>query len=212
MSTKKIIIADDHAMSRKGTELLLRVCYPNAQIIEAINGKDAVLKFREHMPDVILMDYNMPEMNGFEASSILLKVHKEAKIILLTMYDTLPIALNFVNIGGKGFIWKGSSNQDICDGMRAVSSGDFYFSSVIENEILRWMKSGSHKVPKIKFTPLELAIVIKLSKGKTSKEISEELKLSPRTVETYRYDLIKKTEVKNSIQLIEYVFRNGIAG
>lgn len=208
---KKILIADDHVMTRKGIELILKTSFPFCEIIEAGNGREAIEQYHLHRPDVLLMDYNMPEINGFDATFLLLKEYPDAKIILLTMYDTKPIVLNFIKIGGRGFIWKGSLAQDICDGVRAVASGDYYFSSVIEKDILEWMKSGSGEAPKIKFTPLELAIVTKLSKGLTSREISHDLKLSPRTIETYRYDLIKKTEVKNSVELIEYVFRNGIA-
>ena len=211
MCVKRIITADDHALTRKGIELVLKSTYPYTEIIEATDGNDALVKYKLYEPDVMIMDYSMPGMNGFDAAFALLKEFKEARIILLTMFDTRTIAVNFIKIGGKGFIWKGNPNQDICDGVRVVASGDYYFSSEYESEMMEWIKCGtSQKVPTIKFTPLELAIVEKLSKGKTSKEISRELSLSPRTVETYRYDLIKKTAVKNSVELIEYAFQNGI--
>ncbi len=211
MSVKNILIADDHAMTRKGIELLLKASCSNTEIIEANNGKEAIFQYNRYKPTVILMDYNMPEMNGYDAANHLLRIDKSIKIILLTMYDTKPIALNFLKIGGKGFIWKGCPSGDICDGVRTVASGDYYFSSIHEQEITEWMENRTtEKVPKIKFTPLEHGILVKISKGKTSKEIGKELNLSLRTVETYRYDLIKKAEVKNTSELIEYLFRNGI--
>ena len=212
MPAKKILIADDHAIIRRGTELVLKAAFPGCIISEAGDGKEAIARFKEHRPDIVLMDYNMPEMNGYEASVEILKVHKQARILLLTMFDTKPIIYNFFKTGGKGFIWKGNPDHEISDGVRVVLNGEYFISSIHEYEILDWMKSDTtQKVPKLKFSPLELSIVVQLSKGKTSKEISRELCLSPRTIETYRYDMIKKTEVRNSVALIEYAFKNGIA-
>ena len=212
MSAKKILIVDDHAIIRRGTELVLKAAFPACIISEAINGKDAIDQYRQHKPDIVLMDYSMPEMNGYDAAVSILRQYKSARIILLTMFDTKPIIYNFFKIGGKGFIWKGNPDREISDGVRVVLNGEYFISSSHEHEITEWMKSTSpQKVPKLKFSPLELSIVVQLSKGKTSKEISQELSLSPRTIETYRYDLIKKTAVRNSVELIEYAFKNGIA-
>ncbi len=212
MSAKKILIADDHAIIRRGTELVLKAAFPACIVSEAGNGKDAITRFREHQPDIVLMDYSMPDMNGYDAAVFILKEFKNARILLLTMFDTKPIIYNFFKIGGKGFIWKGNPDREISDGVRVVLNGEYFISSCHEHEISAWMKGASpQKVPKLKFSPLELSIVVQLSKGKTSKEISRELSLSPRTIETYRYDLIKKTEVRNSVELIEYAFKNGIA-
>lgn len=211
MPVKKILIADDHAMTRNGIELLLKSSCTNTHVFQAKNGNEAISQYLSHKPDVILMDYSMPEMNGFDASQYLLKIDNSVKIILLTMFDTKPVILNFLKIGGKGFISKVSPPQDICDGVRVVANGDYYYSSIYEKEIVAWMANGgTQKAPMIKFTPLELEIVVKTSRGKTSKEIGEELNLSSRTVETYRYDLLKKANVKNSLELIDYVYRNGI--
>jgi DNA-binding NarL/FixJ family response regulator len=211
MALNTILIADDHAMTRKGVELLLKAKFPKTEIIEACNGKEVIEQTNTHQPDLLLLDYNMPELNGYEAAHTLLKENKNMKIVLLTMYDTKPVALNFLKIGGKGFIWKGGSPAHIAEGVRAVANGDYYFSSENEKDIVEWLESGANqKIPKIKFSPLELSIVVKISKGKTSKEIGEELNLSLRTIETYRYDLIRKAEVKNTFELVEFFFKNGI--
>jgi DNA-binding NarL/FixJ family response regulator len=211
MSLKKILIADDHSLTRKGLELLLRTSFPTTEIVEACNGNEVITQSKLHTLDVLLLDYNMPDLNGYEAAHVLLRENKGLKIVLLTMYDTKPVAFNFLKIGGKGLIWKGGSPAHIADGVRAVASGDYYFSSENEKDIVAWLENGvSQKVPKIKFSPLEISIAVKISKGKTSKEIGEELNLSLRTIETYRYDLIRKAEVKNSFELVEFFFKNGI--
>jgi len=208
---KKILIADDHAMTRKGIELLLKVSFPQCQIIEATNGKEAITQYSNHRPDIVLMDYNMPELNGYDAAHHLLKAHKNIKIVLLTMFDTLPIGLNFIKIGGKGFISKGGPTEHVIECIRAVSNGDYYFSSTYESEITEWIcKDISQNLPTIKFAPLELKIINKVSQGKTNQEIGDELKLSRRTVEAYRYSLTRKVGVKNTFELIDYCFKNGI--
>ena len=210
MPLKKILIADDHYMTRKGMELILKASYPQAEIVEAKNGKEVIAQYKTHKPDIILTDYSMPEMNGFDAAQTLLNENRHIRIIMVTLYDTLSVALNFIKIGGRGFLSKSSNPELITESIRMVDKGDYYFNSVNETEITKFLKVGYTKtLPKIKFTELELAIVVKLSCGKTSKEISDALNLSLRTIETYRYDLIKKTGVKNSNQLIGYVFKNG---
>ena len=212
MQAKKILIADDNNMMRKGMQLLLNAYYPHTEIIEAANGAELISQYKAHKPEIILTDYSMPKLNGYEAAKILLKEDKRVKVIMFTMFDTLTIALNFLKIGGRGFISKGNHNDQIIESIRVVATGDYYFSTDNEKIILKYLEEGiPQTLPKIKFTPLELSIVLKLSKGKTSKEISHELSLSPRTVETYRYDLIKKTRVKNSMELVEYIYKNGIA-
>lgn len=212
MPLLKILIADDHAMTRKGIELLLKVTFPQCQVVEASNGKEVISKYVEHQPDIVLMDYNMPELNGYDTAQYLLKVHKHIRIVLLTMYDTLPIGLNFLKMGGMGYIWKGGPPEHIIECIRVVANGEYYFSSAFENEMTDWMREGmTQKIPTIKFAPLELNILGKVSQGKTSKKIAEELKLSRRTVEAYRYDLIRKIGAKNTFELINYCFKNGIA-
>lgn len=212
MPVKKILIADDHEMTRKGIERLLKTSYPKIEIIEASNGDEVIAQDHLFKPDITLLDYNMPIMNGYAAAQVLLKGDKNKKIILLTMFDTTAIALNFLKIGGRGFISKGCRNEDIIDSIRVVANGNYYFSSENEKEITEWLHQGcTQRVPKINFSPLELGIIVKLSKGLTSKEIGEELKISPRTVETYRYDLLSKVHVKNSNELIDFIYKNGIS-
>lgn len=212
MPLHKILIADDHAMTRKGIELLIKASFPQCQVVEASNGKEAISKYVELRPDIVLMDYTMPELNGYDTSQFLLKTHRHVRIILLTMFDTLPIGLNFIKMGGKGYIWKGGPPDHIVEGIRVVANGDYYFSSAFEHEITEWIRKGiSQKIPTIKFAPLELCILGKVSQGKTNKEIGEELKLSKRTVEAYRYDLVRKIGVKNTFELMNFCFKNGIA-
>ncbi len=211
MLLKKILIADDHAILRNSVLLLLKNHFPDTEFIEAVNGKEAVDLYNVHKPDVMLVDYNMPILNGYEVAELLLKKNKNIKIIMLTMFDTLPVVLNFLKIGGKGFLSKNCLIEEIGESVMTVSKGNYYFCTEFEREAFRWIKNRFIvKVPKIRFTPLELSLLFKMSRGKTSKEISGELNLSFRTVETYRYDLIKKAKVNNTAELIDYLHKNGV--
>jgi len=103
MPLRKILIADDHSLFRKGVSNLLKNEWPQIEIIEAANGFDTITQVKHHKPDVVLIDHSMPDLNGYEASQQLLKNHTNLKIIMLTGYDTMVVALNFLKIGGRGF-------------------------------------------------------------------------------------------------------------
>lgn len=210
MPIKKILIADDHPIFRKGIALLLKSDFQNIEIIEAANGLEIIKQYNLHLPDLLLVDYSMPELNGFQAAEQLLGKNKGIKIILFTMYDTLEVALNFLKIGGRGFVAKGGATEEVIGAIRTVSNGDYYFNSLFEKEISQWLLTKNENISTIKFTPRELEIIVKLSRGMTCEEIGQYLNLSMRTIESYRADLIRKTGVKNSAELIAYVYRQGI--
>jgi DNA-binding NarL/FixJ family response regulator len=211
MHLKKILVVDDHPVFRRGVSALLKDEWPHLETIEAGNGLEAIKQCGHHNPDVVLIDYSMPKLNGYDATVQLLKKHVDLKIILLTGYDTLAIALNFLKIGGRGFLVKGGDSDEIMHAIRTVLNGDYYFNSQHEAQLVKWLERGTkQKVPSLKFTSRELEIVLKLSRGMTSKEIADSMQLSARTLETYRFDLIRKTEVKNSLELIRFVYQNGV--
>lgn len=211
MALNKILIADDHPVFRKGILTILKDEWPTLEVVEAAHGLEIIQHYQTHQPDLLLIDYSMPHLNGFLAAEHLLKKNKDIRIILFTMYDTFEIALNFLKIGGRGFIVKGGENAEVISAIRAVSSGDYYFNTHHEKEIVTWLEGGKEQdVPAIRFTPNELEIIIKLSRGMTCHEIGESMQLSSRTVEAYRSDLILKVGVKNSLELISFVYQNGI--
>jgi DNA-binding NarL/FixJ family response regulator len=211
MVLNKILIADDHPLARRGLATLIRSEWSDVEIQEASNGAEAVAHYNSTQPDLIILDYQMPQLSGFDAAKKILSVNKSAKIILLTMFDSVPIAMNFLRIGGKAFLTKDAEVNHMLHAIQLVSQGDYYFHSSHEVELLRWFQMGMERnVPSISFTPRELQVCLKVSKGMTNLEIAEDLKLSVRTVEGLRLDLLRKTETKNTAQLIQYVFENGI--
>lgn len=211
MVLTKILIADDHPMARKGLTALFKSEWNQIEIKEASNGLEAVELYTSFKPEITFLDYRMPLLSGFDAAKKILSNEHSARIILLTMFDSIPVAMNFLRIGGKAFITKDSEIEYILKAVHAVMNGDHYFHSNHEAELLHWFQMGMQKnVPTISFSPRELQVCLKVSKGMTNQEIAQELNLSVRTVEANRQDLLQKTKTKNTAQLIEYVFENGI--
>ncbi|MEQ8363570.1 MAG: response regulator transcription factor [Cyclobacteriaceae bacterium] len=210
---KKInfLVAEDHLMARRGIVQILIQNNLVMDLWEAGTGTETVRICLENPIDLVLMDFNMPEMNGFEAAKRILARKKNIKILAFTQYDELPVVMNFLQIGVRGFLTKMADEKELVDAIRTLMNGDYYYHSQFDNRINKWLKQGlSINIPKIHFSQREVQMVTLISRGKTSNEIAKELDISPRTVETYRYDLIKKTKSKNTADLVGYVYRNGL--
>lgn len=206
------MIADDHPLFRKGLEDIIKTTeYSSATVHPASNGKDAVKMCTSHTIDLVFLDVNMPEMNGYDAAEAILDARPTIPIIVLTQFDEIPLILNMFKTGAKGFLTKNIEGDEIATAMNTVLKGDYYYHSKFDDTIHSWLMSGLRKqVPSIKFTEREMQLIMLMSKGKTTQEISEQLGLSFRSIETYRYQLIKKVDVANTAELITYVYKNSI--
>lgn len=213
MKQSTILIADDHPIILSLYRKIITAKWPDSlQVIEAVNGREALEKFRTYSPDLIPIDQSMPYLKGYEVAEQILKRDKGTKIILATLYDSLPIIMNFFRIGGRGFLSKNCCEEDIERAISTVLDGHIYFHSQHEGDLRMIIDLGlKRNMPKVKLTDLELTIVSKVAKGMANTEIAEALGLSVRTIEAYRFQLVKKTHVKNSLELIDFIYRNGIA-
>jgi two-component system invasion response regulator UvrY len=211
-SVLSILIADDHPLFRKGLEDIIRTTeYSNANILLAANGQEAVKMSNLQNPDLIFLDVNMPEMNGYQATEAILDTRPNVPIIILTQFDEIPLILNLFKTGARGFLTKNIEGEEIAAAMTAVLKGDYYYHSKFDDTISSWLMTGLRKqIPSIKFSDREMQLILLMSKGKTTQEISEQLGLSFRSIETYRYQLIKKVNVANTAELITYVYKNSI--
>ena len=211
-SVLSILIADDHPLFRKGLEDIIRTTeYSSASILLASNGQEAVRLTNNHPIDLVFLDVNMPEMNGYDAAEAILETRPTLPIIILTSFDEIPLILNLFKTGAKGFLTKNIEGEEIAAAMTTVLKGDYYYHSKFDDTISSWLMSGLRKqIPSVKFSEREMQLIMLMSKGKTTQEISEQLGLSFRSIETYRYQLIKKINVANTAELITYVYKNSI--
>jgi DNA-binding NarL/FixJ family response regulator len=209
-----IVITDDHKLFRKGIAALLEDLEMVNKIYEAGNGEELLrlLKETKPLPDLILLDLNMPEMDGFEATKKLKKQFPEVKIIILTMEDDEQFILHLVNEGVNGYLNKSADTDEVELAIEKVMKMDFYFPDEISKLIFSNLKKfGKSKIKKkIEFSNQEKRVLELLCHEKTTTEIAEEMELGKRTIESYRKNMLEKTGARNMAGLIIYAMKNKV--
>lgn len=210
----KIIIVDDHEMFRNGLKSLIEHEGIGQIVGEARNGVEFLQIIKYAKPDIVLMDIDMPEMNGIDASEKALSENKNLNILVLSMYNDYSHYSELISIGVKGFISKSSGKAELERGIMAVGSGESYFSSdLLRNLIIELNKSKNQMDCNgniIAFTEREEQILKLICQGYSSNEIAEKLFLSNRTIDNYRSKLLHKTYTKNTVGLVIFAIKNKI--
>ena len=201
----KLLLVDDHPLVREGIRSSL-TRYPFIAIVgEAANGREAVRQCKELHPDVVLMDLNMPEMGGLEATPLIRKSCPKTKVIALTVHNTKEYVLQLLRTGANGFVLKDTSPEELVRAIESVARGDAFFSPGV-SRILSDFVQSTDGVAEKSVEPLsdrEKEVLQMISDGKTSKEVASQLKLSARTVETYRVRLKRKLRARNLAELLK---------
>lgn len=208
MEKIRIALADDHQLFRNGLKILLGG-YPEFEVVaEASNGAE-LLKVLENCPtDIVLMDINMPEMDGVEATSRISRQIPEVFVIALSMYGEEEYYYRMVEAGAKGFILKDSDISDVYDAIIAVYRGGNYFSQELLYHVIRRIKNREQEEKSSSLSKREKEILFKICEGLSNHEIAEELFISKRTVDKHRANLLAKTGSKNTASLILYAIKN----
>lgn len=208
MEKIRIALADDHQLFRNGLKILLGG-YPEFEVVaEASNGTE-LLKVLENCPtDIVLMDINMPEMDGVEATSRISRQIPEVFVIALSMYGEEEYYYRMVEAGAKGFILKDSDISDVHDAIIAVHRGGNYFSQELLYHVIRHIKNREQEEKSSNLSRREKEILFKICEGLSNHEIAEELFISKRTVDKHRANLLAKTGSKNTASLILYAIKN----
>ncbi len=210
----KIAIADDHKIFRDGIKMALSN-KENLKILwEAEDGKDMMHKIEIKMPDVLLMDIRMPEIDGINAIQILRKEYQSVKIIVLTMYDDHQMISKMMEMGANAYLTKTTDPEEIYEAILTCMNEDFYFNDLVNAAVMgKLMQKKSVRqiygdsLP-ITFSEKEIKILQLLSEDKTTEEISKQIFLSPRTIETIRQNMKSKVNAKTIGGLIMYAMRN----
>lgn len=204
MKKYKIIIVDDHQLFRNGLKFILNEMNDMQVTGEASNGKEFLELLEYELPDLILMDINMPVMNGVEATKHALEKHPGLNILILSMYGETEYYNTMIDLGVKGFILKDIDNKELRDAIEKIVSGGNYFSQEL---LLNLIKNKSYD-ENITLTKREKEVLELICKGFSNQQISEKLFISQRTVERHRSSLLLKTDSKNSISLVVYAIKN----
>lgn len=205
----QIAIADDHELFRSGIRNMLDTHGDFKVVVEASSGKDLLMKMGYDRVDILLLDVDMPEMNGTEALQEVLQKYPETKVLMLTMYNHDEHMLYFLKNGASAYLLKDMSVEEMCTAILSV----YYKGEYISSKAARVLFDEEIKSPDapISLTEREVQVLQLICQEKTTPEIAEQLYLSPRTVETYRKQLLEKTNSKNIAGLVKYAMeRKGL--
>ena len=206
---RNVIIVDDHTLFRNGLRILLNTLEDYQVIGEASNGKQFLELLEKGIPDLVLLDINMPVMDGIEAATIAQKQYPELKIITLSMYGEEDYYYKMVNAGVKGFVLKNSDIKEVKTALDVVYDGGSFFSSELLQNLVASLKSSSKsKESHTELSEREMEILILICQGLSNQEIGDKLFISKRTVDKHRANILEKSESKNTAQLVVYAIKN----
>lgn len=212
MSMKKpeIIIVDDHLIFRQGLKSLITSEDIASVVGEASNGKDFLELISQVKPDLVLMDIDMPHMNGMEATQKALEMIPDLKIIAFTMFGDEEYYYKMIDLGVKGFILKSSGINELEKAISEVMIGESYFSNEVLRKIISNLgrKSNSKSNENANLTTRELEVLQQICLGLNNEEIAQKLFISPKTIKSHRSNLLEKTGCKNTPALILLAIKN----
>lgn len=208
MEKIRIIIADDHQLFRNGLKILLNA-FPDFEVSgEASNGEEFLRLIKTVKADIALMDINMPEMDGIEATRRGLRIVPGMNIIALSMYGEEEYYYKMVDAGAKGFLLKDSDINEVRDAITTVFRGGSYFSQELLYHVIQKIKHREHESKSANLSRREKEILLKICEGLSNQEIAETLFISKRTVDKHRANLLGKTNSKNTASLILFAIKN----
>lgn len=214
MKKIKVLIVDDHTLVRAGIRSLLALVDGIEVVGEASDGKEALDRVRQLMPDVVLMDLAMPGMGGLEATRRMRREFPGIKVLALTQYDDSEYVIPIIEAGASGFVTKMSAFSELAAAIQAAHKGESYLSSTaataLVEEYQQKTTSEGEQDPYQQLTDREREVLKMVAEGQTSKEIAEILVVSPKTVEWYKSSLLKKLNIHSRTDLIKYAIRKRI--
>lgn len=214
MKTIKVLIVDDHTLVRDGIRALLTLALDIEVVGEAANGKEAMEKAKELLPDVVLMDLAMPIMGGLEATRRIRKEFAGAKVLVLTQYDDSEYVIPAIEAGARGFITKMSAFSELASAIQAVHSGNSYLSpsaaAALVEECQQKPTADGDKDGYQQLTDREREVLKLVVEGHTARQIADMLVVSPKTVEWYKSSLMNKLGIHNKMDLIRFAIRKGV--
>jgi two-component system response regulator NreC len=211
--TIRILLADDHRIVRQGLRILLEA-EPDMEVIgEADNGRKVLKLAQELIPDVIIMDLSMPELNGIEATRQILSGAPEVKVVALSMHSDSLFVLNMIKAGASGYLLKDCALEELVKAIRTVVSHKTYLSPGISDIVIRDFVTGWQTTNTSAFSVLsarEREVLQLMAEGRTTNQIADGLCVSVKTVEAHRKQVMTKLGIRSVAELTKYAIRQGL--
>jgi two-component system, NarL family, invasion response regulator UvrY len=209
-----IVLTDDHVLLRNGLAALVKNL-GHQVLFEANNGKDLIDKLQPgNIPDIVLLDINMPEMDGYKTANWLKKKHPAIKVLALSMYDNESAIIRMLKSGAKGYILKDSDPEELRAAIESLMIKGFHYSDRVSGKLITALNNMEHQENDLKTLVLlnekETDFLKHTCADLTYKEIADKMFLSPRTIDGYRDTLFEKLNVKTRVGLVMYAIKNGI--
>jgi DNA-binding NarL/FixJ family response regulator len=206
----KILIVDDHAIVREGLKQILSEISDMEVSGEASDGSEAMEEVRKNKYDVIILDIALPDMNGLDVLKEIKSKKPDLSVLILSMHPEERLAVRVLKAGASGYLTKTSAPDELIAAIRKVSLGGEYVTSSLAEKLAFRLRTGSEESLHETLSDREYDVMIKLASGKTVKEISKEMHLSPKTISTHRTHILDKMGMKSNADLTEYAVSNDL--
>ena len=205
MDTIRVLIADDHQLFRDGLKALLQSA-PDAEVVgEAATGREAIQLAAESQPDVIIMDLQMPDIDGIEATRRIVQTSPRINVLMVTMFEDDQSVFAAMRAGARGYVLKGAKHDEMLRAIRAVSSGEAIFSPSIAARLMDFFAASRRRIPEGEFADLterELEILNLMARGESNAEIAAALTISIKTVRNHVSNIFSKLQVADRAQAV----------
>ncbi len=204
----KILLADDHTIVRQGLKLILSAHSDLEVVGEAANGREAVELADKLRPDIVLMDVQMPELNGIDATRKMVAANPRIRILVLSMHKESVYVREILKAGARGYILKDAIDTELLNAVRSVARGDGYISPAVSSALNDKVKDPTNPVDML--SPREREVLLLIADGKTNKEIATRLNLSVYTVDSHRGRIMEKLNLHSAGELVRFAMKNGL--
>jgi two-component system nitrate/nitrite response regulator NarL len=207
----KVLVVDDHPVVRKGLQMCLSRQDRLKIVGEAADGDEAIRQTQALSPDVVLMDINMPRMDGLAVTEVLRKESPKVKVLILTVHNNKDYIFRIIQAGAHGYVSKESPPEDLLAAIESVHAGETFFSEEIARAALtQFVSSGGKKEPFAQLTRREREVLVCIAEGKSNKEIATRLGIGVRTIETHRERIMRRLDIHSVAGLTKYAIANGL--
>jgi len=206
----RVVVVDDHTVVRSGICRLLEAESDIEVVAQTGSGHEAVRLCREERPDVLVLDYGLPDLDGLETTRQVVQLSEAPRILILTMHASEEYATRLIRAGAAGFIVKTAPTVELLNAVRKVARRQFFISEPIMEKMVGRLARPTTDSPESVLSNRELQVLIRLAQGMSTKEVAQSLNLSASTVDTYRRRILEKLDLRNNADMTRFAIRRNL--